>query len=187
MCPTPVPPVSQMARMIVPREDRVFGDLFVDDPYFSFKPACRKFRARCTCGCERFFRAGELTSGRRTHCGCKTIRPDQRGIPKGRRLEIDLSDPVERRAYRLNARARQIGAEGSCTGASLVRIRKLQLDRCAYCRMRLKGRGVVDHIVPLAGGGSNWPRNLQWACVPCNSAKHARDPISFAQSLGLLI
>lgn len=42
--------------------------------------------------------------------------------------------------------------------------------RCHYCREERRGR-TVDHIVPLARGGSNRKENLIPACGPCNQAK----------------
>jgi len=32
----------------------------------------------------------------------------------------------------------------------------------------------VDHVIPVARGGSNWPANLVPACNSCNSKKHAK-------------
>lgn len=42
---------------------------------------------------------------------------------------------------------------------------------CAYC-----GRPAteVDHIVPVAAGGTNTPRNLAPSCRACNRRKGAR-------------
>lgn len=60
------------------------------------------------------------------------------------------------------------------------RIRKLQGNRCAEptCRESFADmQAHIDHIVPLAKGGSNWPRNLQLLCGSCNDSKGARDPI----------
>ncbi|MFG1833848.1 HNH endonuclease [Micromonospora chersina] len=35
---------------------------------------------------------------------------------------------------------------------------------------------VLDHVKPLAKGGSGWPANLRPACNPCNLRKSARWP-----------
>lgn len=84
-------------------------------------------------------------------------------------------------------RARKINADGVHTAADIDTIRKAQKDRCAYCRVKLRGAGHVDHVIALSKGGSNWPSNLQLLCRPCNISKSARDPLAFAQSLGKLL
>ncbi len=87
-----------------------------------------------------------------------------------------------------NRRARLRGAGGTHTATDLAEIFAAQGGRCAYCRADLKRKNKhVDHIVPLAKGGSNGRQNLQYLCAPCNQTKSARDPIDFAQSLGLLL
>ena len=45
---------------------------------------------------------------------------------------------------------------------------------CQKCG-RLTVDGEVDHIVPLAVGGSNNHENLQWLCKDCHKAKSLRE------------
>lgn len=63
----------------------------------------------------------------------------------------------------------------------------LQRGRCAYCRKPISGVPHVNHIIPKAAGGSNERSNLQLTCKRCNLSKNARDPIVFAQSMGMLL
>jgi 5-methylcytosine-specific restriction endonuclease McrA len=88
-----------------------------------------------------------------------------------------------------NYQTRKRGAEGTFTAEDIARIRKAQGDRCANpkCRVRLKGKGHADHIVPLSRGGTNWPCNIQLLCETCNQCKRAKDPIAFMQECGLLL
>lgn len=59
-------------------------------------------------------------------------------------------------------------------GASLRR-QILERDgyRCLYCGSQA-GPFDVDHIVPVASGGSDHPENLACACAPCNRSKGAK-------------
>jgi 5-methylcytosine-specific restriction endonuclease McrA len=54
--------------------------------------------------------------------------------------------------------------------------RTLILDRdgnvCAYCREWFRSEALcIDHIVPVASGGSSEPQNLITACAACNKKK----------------
>lgn len=84
-------------------------------------------------------------------------------------------------------RSKRSDASGHFNFDDLHRIYLLQKGRCAYCRAFLGLDFHVDHIVPVALGGTNDPVNLQLACPNCNVAKGATPPAAFAQSLGLLI
>ncbi|UPT53098.1 HNH endonuclease [Synechococcus phage Yong-M3-232] len=86
-----------------------------------------------------------------------------------------------------NRKARLRAAEGRHTAADIAAIYEAQKGRCAYCKASLKNARHVDHIVPLAKGGSNWPSNLQLLCPPCNMAKRDKDPVAFAQKRGFLL
>ncbi len=99
------------------------------------------------------------------------------------------ANPEKIRVSDSNNRARRQGAEGRHTTQDIERIRKMQKDQCAHpwCRKKLHGKGHRDHIIPLAKGGTNFPRNIQLLCNSCNLHKHAKDPIDFAQENGLLL
>lgn len=91
------------------------------------------------------------------------------------------------RLARCRRRARIKGAGGDHTMDDLAAILKAQKGCCAYCRTKLSSKKHVDHIIPLARGGSNSRANLQYLCQPCNQSKSAKDPIAFAQERGLLL
>lgn len=55
-------------------------------------------------------------------------------------------------------------------------------DTCVYCATR-KGRMTVDHVVPVAMGGTSVPGNLVCACVLCNSQKADWDLDQFVERL----
>lgn len=64
----------------------------------------------------------------------------------------------------------------------------LQRGCCANCRAALNGlKFHLDHVMPLALGGTNTDDNVQLLCQPCNQTKHAKHPIDFAQSQGRLL
>lgn len=64
---------------------------------------------------------------------------------------------------------------------------KTQKKVCHWCRAKCEKDYHLDHIQPLARGGEHVTTNLCVACPSCNIRKNARDPIEFAQSLGLLL
>ena len=97
------------------------------------------------------------------------------------------ANPDKAREYHHRRRARKRNAGGTHTAEDIADIRKMQRDRCAICRTKLKGRGHLDHIKALVNGGSNDRRNLQLLCQPCNSRKRSRDQIDFMREQGFLL
>lgn len=88
-----------------------------------------------------------------------------------------------------NRRARLKAAEGRHTADEVNNLFKIQRGRCAnpLCRKSLADGYHADHIKPIVSGGTNWIRNIQLLCGPCNVRKNATDPVEWAQRLGLLI
>ncbi len=101
--------------------------------------------------------------------------------------EWNNKNPQQVAANARTRRARERGNGGAHTAEDVLDILKMQRERCAICRLKLGTKYHVDHIVPLAAGGSNERRNLQIACIPCNKSKSARDPITFMQMRGMLL
>lgn len=91
------------------------------------------------------------------------------------------------RANVMNRRARKRGADGSYCAKDIREKMSAHKGKCAMCKTGIKKNFHVDHIIPLAIGGTNWPSNLQLLCANCNWEKGAKHPIDFAQERGLLL
>lgn len=91
------------------------------------------------------------------------------------------SNPDSFRLSSMHHRARKNAAEGSHTLADIQRIHTEQGGKCACCGAPLSADYHIDHIMPLALGGSNWPDNLQGLCEFCNISKNAKRPLEFSR------
>lgn len=98
-----------------------------------------------------------------------------------------VNNPEKRRANEANRRARKLEAGGTHTPDDINDLFRRQRGKCACCRASIKRGYHVDHIHPLARGGSNDKANLQLLCPTCNTKKSAKHPIEFMQSRGLLL
>lgn len=102
-------------------------------------------------------------------------------------VEWRAKNPEKCAQNQRNHRARKRGAPGSHTPADVRRLFDLQRGMCAVCRCGLPKPFHVDHVQALSRGGSNDATNLQLLCGPCNTSKHAKDPIDFMQARGYLL
>jgi DNA-directed RNA polymerase subunit RPC12/RpoP len=96
-------------------------------------------------------------------------------------------NPEKVRIIDRNKKIRRRGAEGTHTLEDIDRLFKAQRYKCAECGKSVRKSHHVDHITPLAKGGTNWATNLQILCPACNMEKHAADPIEWARRKGRLI
>lgn len=54
----------------------------------------------------------------------------------------------------------------------------LQKGECHYCGLKFKASQLtMDHVVPLARGGTSTPGNLVPSCKNCNSQKSLDTPV----------
>jgi len=89
-------------------------------------------------------------------------------------------------SYNQNRRARKLGNGGSYTVAEWCALCDWFGNICLKCGT--DGILSVDHVIPVALGGSNTIDNLQPLCKSCNSSKHTkttdyRDPVMLAAFL----
>ena len=98
------------------------------------------------------------------------------------------NNPEADRVHRNNRRARKLQAGGSLSSGLAARLFKLQRGKCACgCAQPLGDGFHLDHIMPLALGGTNTDDNIQLLRSTCNQQKHAKHPIEFMQQRGFLI
>lgn len=97
------------------------------------------------------------------------------------------ANPERIRAYNHNRRARVANAIGTLSFDLSEKLFALQKGMCPCCRMPLGNDFHMDHIEPLALGGSNTDDNIQLLRKSCNHQKSALDPIDFMQRRGFLL
>lgn len=91
------------------------------------------------------------------------------------------------RIYSHTRRARKRENGGKLSKGLADKLFKLQKGKCACCKKLLGDNYHMDHIMPLAKGGSNTDDNMQLLTATCNLQKRAKDPIDFMQERGFLI
>jgi 5-methylcytosine-specific restriction endonuclease McrA len=80
---------------------------------------------------------------------------------------------------------------GRHTTKDIIDLLEKQGGKCGICKIKLSnktgsGRYHIDHVNPIALGGSDDPDNLQLLCPTCNLRKNAKHPDEIARNMGLL-
>ena len=121
---------------------------------------------------------------------CRAYYESHTESARQRRMEWEKRNPelvrLGKKAYKHRRRAKQ-ALGGSFIARDVQEILQLQKHKCAICRKKLGRTHHVDHIIPLAKGGTNDRRNIQIAHPRCNTQKAAKDPIDFMRSRGFLL
>lgn len=94
------------------------------------------------------------------------------------------------RAYRHERRAQKYGFDYDL-GITRPKLRKAHGDHCVYCgilmdfeesgRKQSPTRATIEHIIPLARGGTHTWANVALACRVCNCTKSSKTPEEFAE------
>lgn len=93
------------------------------------------------------------------------------------------ANPDKARTFNRRRRARRVGAEGNHTHEEVANLLIKQNNKCVACSISLDEGKHLDHIMPLALGGSNYIENLQWLCPFCNVTKSAKHPDVWAEEI----
>ena len=75
--------------------------------------------------------------------------------------------------------AKRNSPDPTYTAADIAILRSIQDDACYYCRASIMGNYQVDHLVPLAMGGSDGVVNIMLACPRCNREKWIHSEAKF--------
>lgn len=97
------------------------------------------------------------------------------------------SNPDKIRIKARNRRAKKRKVGGTLSMGIAKKLLALQKGKCACCGLPLGDDYHLDHIMPLALGGSNTDDNIQLLRAKCNLQKSAKHPVDFMQERGLLL
>jgi len=100
------------------------------------------------------------------------------------RWKAENPDACRTLAFKRRDRVRS-GGDGF-TAQQVDALYLAQGKRCANCLKKIT-KYHADHIVPLALNGRHEIGNIQILCQPCNSRKHKKDPIRWANENGRLL
>ncbi len=98
----------------------------------------------------------------------------------------DAAHPEIGRARFQRRRVRELAAQGAHTPQDIKDQYKRQKGCCYWCGVKVGRTYHVDHIVPLARGGTNWPENIVIACPTCNLSKKDKLPHEWPEGGRLL-
>lgn len=102
-------------------------------------------------------------------------------------VQWEKSHPETYRSYKQNRRAKKLNSAGSLSTGLREKLFKMQKGLCACCKLPLGDNFHMDHIVPLALGGTNTDDNIQLLRSKCNCQKGASHPVDFMQRRGFLL
>lgn len=88
-------------------------------------------------------------------------------------------DPRVSNRQRVKAHLRRVAGE-SFSPSDVRAQHKRQRGRCYYCGEEVGSAYHIDHVIPLALGGTNDPGNIVIACPRCNLQKSSHHPMDFA-------
>ena len=77
---------------------------------------------------------------------------------------------------RIASEAKRRSVDGKFDDCHIQEIGNLQNWLCNNCQCDISSKYHIDHVIPIALGGTSWPENLQLLCPPCNMKKRCKSP-----------
>ena len=168
--------------------DSVNELFFMGIAIMRFCPKCNTETERYTDGkcktCKAAYRADNRAKANASSAAWKAANKERR---KATMAAWHKANPEYTRIRNQNRRARKLESGGKLSKGLSVRLFKLQRGKCACCGQPLGTEYNLDHIMPIALGGSNTDDNIQLLRATCNKQKHAKHPIDFMQQKGYLL
>ena len=94
---------------------------------------------------------------------------------------------LNKRINQHNRRQKLKNCAGILSKDIIKNLYNLQKGLCVCCKNKLGNDYHLDHIMPLALGGTNTDDNLQLLKAKCNLIKNSKHPIDYMQSKGFLL
>jgi 5-methylcytosine-specific restriction endonuclease McrA len=141
----------------------------------------------------------EKAAARKAACRKVDAAKARRAEQKRRKAKIEAyraadrawrkANPEKCRAIKMTRRAKEMGSNGRYDASVITWLMGQQKGKCAHpwCGESIEKHRHVDHVLPLAIGGTNDRRNLQLLCPTCNRSKGAKHPVDFALQHGMLV
>lgn len=129
--------------------------------------------------------AANKEKARANKAAWKAANPEKVKAGNAAYLQSNLD---KHRANQHARRARKSASGGKLSIGLAEKLFKLQKGKCACgCKQPLGDDYHLDHIMPLALGGSNTDDNIQLLRAWCNVSKGAKHPVEFMQKKGFLL
>lgn len=103
---------------------------------------------------------------------------------KSYRAKVENKESI--RVHKINRKVK-IKTSGKLSPWIVKKLFILQRGLCPCCKQHLGADYHIDHIFPLALGGTNVDSNVQLLRSTCNLNKNAKHPVDFMQSRGFLL
>lgn len=147
----------------------------------------RTYRAKNKDKMSDYFRARYLTHKDEVKAANKRWRDEN---PEKVKVMVKAAQINNREANKLvqhKRRARKMQSGGNLSVGLAKKLFEYQKGLCPCCGLPLGDDYHMDHIVPLALGGTNTDDNIQLLRAKCNLQKNAKHPVDFMQSRGFLL
>lgn len=147
------------------------------------KETCKNYREKNPAACKESYlkwQAREQSNGWAVKKAYDKANPDQKKLRSKKWVQNNPD-------YMKMQKHRRRGAGGSFSKKDIDFLMKSQNQKCVVCLTSIVETRHIDHILPIALGGTNHPSNLQILCPKCNRQKSAKHPIDFMQEKGFLL